>query len=50
MSALSAVAVRRKSYVARLPPLFQRDVGHVVFRGNQELKSDPTQEDAVSGL
>ena len=28
---------RKKGPKARLPPLFERDVGHVVFRGNERI-------------
>ncbi|KAI0075784.1 Rpr2-domain-containing protein [Panus rudis PR-1116 ss-1] len=36
----SAIPPPRKQRFARLPPLFERDVGHVVFRGNQRIGED----------
>ena len=42
------VKARKKTAVPRRPPLFARDVGHVVFCGNERL--DDTGEERGNGI
>lgn len=39
---------KKKTLIPRLPPLFARNVGHVVFCGNQKLpQNEIDQEDGI---